>query len=56
MTAFRLGVLLRPLDPWGAPVASSILITYDKMSGPVLILISLGHDELATDAENEVMT
>ncbi len=32
------------------------LITYDKMSGPVLILISLGHDELATDAENEVMT
>ena len=39
-----------------APVASSVQITYDKISDPVLIEISLGHDEPATDAENEVLT
>jgi hypothetical protein len=29
---------------------------YDKISDPVLIEISLGHDKPATDAENEVLT
>ena len=39
-----------------APVASSVQITYDKMSAPVLIEISLGHDEPGKDAANEVLT
>ncbi len=39
-----------------APVASSVQITYDKLSDPVLIEISLGLDEPATDAEDEVLT
>ncbi|SFF25667.1 hypothetical protein SAMN04488523_1408 [Sulfitobacter brevis] len=36
--------------------ASNVQATYDKMSDPVLIEISLGLDEPATDAENEVLT
>jgi hypothetical protein len=38
-----------------ASAASSVQITYDKMSDPVLIEISLCHEERGTEAEIDTL-